>query len=185
MGLYKMCNMTKLLAVGFLVQSIKRFGEYKLMADMAIKQLSEPQVFELPAEGSNSIAIIMHHMAGNMLSRWTNFLTEDGEKPWRDRDGEFDPVRMNLSALMAYWEKGWSCLLDTLNALTPEDLEKEIKIRGESIAAFDAIIRQLMHYSSHVGQIVFIAKMFKATDWQPLTIPKNQSKDYNESMGYK
>ena len=171
-------------SAGFLHQAIKRLEGYKQMADKAIIQLSDDQVFKEVAAGSNSIAVIMQHMAGNMESRWTNFLTEDGEKSWRNRDQEFEPVENNRQALLEQWEKGWQCLLNTLKSLQPEDLEKEISIRGESLKAYDAIIRQLMHYSSHVGQIVYVAKWLSGASWQPLTIAKNQSQTYNQSIGY-
>ena len=176
--------MANQLGQAFLDASIKRLGEYKQMADLAINQLDESQLFKTLAIGSNSILIIMQHMAGNMLSRWTNFLSEDGEKPWRDRDQEFEPVFKDKASIAAYWEKGWGCLLDTLSSLYPTDLEKQIQIRGEGLKVQDAIIRQLMHYSSHVGQIIYLSKMLKGADWQPLTIDKNKSKDYNLSLGY-
>ncbi|GAB3347170.1 DUF1572 family protein [Arachidicoccus ginsenosidivorans] len=171
-------------SAGFLHQAIKRLEGYKQMADKAISQLSDDQLFTAVATGSNSVAVIMQHMAGNMESRWTNFLTEDGEKSWRNRDQEFEPVENNRQAVLAYWERGWLCLLHTLKSLQPEDLEKDITIRGESLKAYDGIIRQLMHYSSHVGQIVYVAKWLSGADWQPLTIGKNQSQNYNQSMGY-
>jgi len=171
-------------AAGFLSDAIQRLTGYKEMADKAILQLNDDQLFTAVAAGSNSIAVIMQHMAGNMLSRWTNFLTEDGEKSWRNRDQEFAPVENNRQVLLESWNKGWNCFLDTLKSLAPEDLEKEITIRGEPLKAYDAIIRQLMHYSSHVGQIVYVAKWQCGTNWQPLTIGKNQSQAYNHSMGY-
>lgn len=172
------------LASGFLIRSIERLEGYYQMADKAIGQLSDDQLFAIPAEGSNSIAVIVQHMAGNMQSRWTNFLTEDGEKSWRSRDREFEPTNQDRKTLEGEWEKGWSCLLDTLKSLAPEDLEKEISIRGEKLTAYDAIIRQLMHYSSHVGQIVYAAKVLKGAGWQPLTIAKDRSREFNQSMGY-
>lgn len=171
-------------ATGFLTQSISRLEGNKQMADKAICQLSDDQLFTPVWPGSNSVAVIMQHMAGNMESRWTNFLTEDGEKPWRKRDQEFEPVLIDRGALLAYWEKGWSCLLATLKSLQPEDMEKEITIRGEALAVYEAIIRQLLHYSGHVGQIIFAAKGQKGVEWKPLTIAKDQSKAYNQSMGF-
>lgn len=174
-------------AAGFLHQCVIRLEGYKQMADKAIGQLTAAQLFNAPPDstGSNSIAVIMQHMAGNMQSRWTNFLTEDGEKPWRSRDREFESGLRDAAVLMADWEAGWTCLLGTLKSLVPEDLEKQIQIRGERLAAYDAILRQLLHYSSHVGQIVYLAKWLKGADWQPLTIAKGQSEDYNRSMGFK
>ena len=175
------------LAAGFIRQSITRLEGYKLMADKATGQLTKEQLFSVVSPGSNSIAVIMQHMGGNMVSRWTNFLTEDGEKTWRDRDREFEQPeaeKADQKALLDLWEKGWACLLGTLQNLRPADLEKNIAIRGEQMKAYDAIIRQLMHYSGHVGQIVYVAKMLKKGDWQPLTIAKNQSQAYNESIGF-
>jgi len=175
------------LGTGFLRQSIIRLEGYKLMADKATGQLTKEQLFSIVSPGSNSIAVIMQHMGGNMMSRWTNFLTEDGEKTWRNRDQEFeqpDAQLANEKAILDLWEKGWACLLGALGNLKPADLEKNITIRAEQMKAYDAIIRQLMHYSGHVGQIVYIAKMLKKDDWQPLTIAKNQSQAYNESIGF-
>jgi len=172
------------LGAGFLSHSIKRLEGYKQMADKAIGQLDSKQLFFSASPGSNSIAVIMRHMGGNMLSRWTHFLTEDGEKSWRNRDQEFEPPLEDQKALLELWEKGWVCLLDTLRSLHGEDLEKYITIRGEKIIVYDAIIRQLMHYSSHVGQIVYLAKWLKGDNWQPLTIPKNQSAAYNQALGH-
>lgn len=172
------------LATGLLAQSIKRLEGYKQMGDKAIGQLSDDQLFATVAEGSNSIAVIMQHMAGNMKSRWTNFMTEDGEKAWRNRDQEFESTPQDRKILLAEWEKGWACLLEALRSLQAEDLAKEVTIRGEKHAAYDAIVRQLMHYSSHVGQIVYVAKWLKGAQWEPLTIAKNQSQAFNQSMGY-
>lgn len=177
-------KLTEDFATGFLAQSIERMIGYKTMADLAIRQLTDDELQTIPAAGSNSIAVIMQHMAGNMLSRWTNFLTEDGEKSWRNRDQEFEDQHERPGQRMAYWEKGWTCFINTLKSLQPADLERVITIRNEGLKAYDAILRQLMHYSSHVGQIVYVAKLLKAADWQPLTIPKNQSRQYNQAMGY-
>jgi len=174
----------KAVAEGFLQQAFKRLEGYKQMADKAIAQLSSEQLFKQTAAGSNSIAVIMRHMSGNMESRWTNFLTEDGEKPWRNRDEEFNPPTEDLQSLLMGWDKGWTCLLGTLKRLSAEDLEKTIQIRGETHTVYEAIIRQLMHYSSHVGQIIYVAKWQKGAAWQPLTIARNQSQAFNESMGY-
>lgn len=176
--------MTDSLGKKVLKSCIGKLEKYKLMADASIAQLTDQQIIIAPEKGSNSIAVIMQHMAGNMESRWTNFLTEDGEKSWRNRDQEFEPVSEDRISLMARWEKGWFTMLDTLNGLQPDDLEKEVRIRGEKLVVYDAIIRQVFHYSSHVGQIIYVAKWLKGKDWQPLTIAINKSQDYNHLMGY-
>ena len=169
---------------GLLQQAILRLKSYKEMSDKAIAQLSQEQLYWMPQTGSNSVAVIMQHMAGNMLSRWTNFLTEDGEKSWRDRDQEFLKPEGDAEQLIKSLETAWDCLFRALQQLQACDLLKSITIRGEQIQVFDAILRQLMHYSSHVGQIIYLAKMMKAEDWHPLTIASGQSKNYNKKMGY-
>src|SRR5208283_457589 len=131
---------------------------------------------------SNSIAIIVKHVNGNLLSRWTDFLTTDGEKEWRDRDSEFEMDKMERSQLIQMWDRSWQCLFSSLEALTPDDLGKIITIRSEPHSVLEAINRTMAHISSHVGQIVFIAKMFKSGQWQTLTIAKRKSKEFNETM---
>ncbi len=167
----------------FLQGTIKLFKYYRTLADRAIAQLDAEQLFVATNDDSNSIAAIMRHMAGNMLSRWTDFLTSDGEKPWRDRDREFEPQVFkgpdSLSELTAYWESGWACLFSTLESLSPDDLDKKVFIRNEGHSVTDAIARQLAHYSYHVGQIVFAAKMLKVQPWESLSIPRNASGQYN------
>ena len=162
------------------LDSIKRlFLYYKTLAEKAIEQLEEQQLFFAANEDTNSIAIIIQHLAGNMLSRWTDFLTTDGEKEWRNRDGEFEENHTNKIELMAFWEKGWDCLFDAVNALQTEQLSDIVYIRKEGHTVMDAINRQLAHYPYHIGQIVFYAKMLKKTEWESLSIPKNKSNDYN------
>ncbi|HTI92986.1 MAG TPA: DUF1572 family protein [Puia sp.] len=134
------------------------------------------------AHFSNSIAVIINHLSGNMLSRWTNFLTEDGEKPGRNRDEEFSEPGAGKDQLLAKWDNGWSCLLDTLRSLTEEDLLKTITIRHEPLLAVDAINRQLAHYPHHVGQIVYIGKMIRGAAWQSLSISKGASEAFNQFM---
>lgn len=165
----------------FLESAIKRLASYKELGDKTFEQLSENDFFYQPNEQSNSIAIIIQHMAGNMLSRWTDFLTTDGEKPWRSRDAEFNE-RLNYQQLLDIWEKGWSCCLQALEELTEDDLMKTIHIRGEALLAVDAINRQLAHYSCHVGQIIYIAKILKNENWQTLSIAKGKSAEFNEQM---
>lgn len=163
----------------FLESSKRLFLYYKTIAEKAIDQIDEDQLFFSANEDTNSIAIIMQHLAGNMLSRWTDFLTTDGEKDWRNRDGEFEENYKTKAALLAFWNKGWDCLFDAINSLHPEQLSEVIYIRKEGHTVMDAINRQLAHYPYHIGQIVFYAKMLKQTDWNSLSIPKNKSNEYN------
>jgi hypothetical protein len=166
----------------FLESAIKRFGYYKELGEKTFQQLEEKDFFYRENEASNSIAIIIQHMAGNMLSRWSNFLTEDGEKNWRNRDAEFENAHHPKEESLDMWEKGWSCLLNALETLKPEDLTKKIYIRSEPLLVIDAVNRQLAHYSYHVGQIIYIAKTIKNEEWRTLTIPKGQSGDFNQQM---
>ncbi|CAM3945966.1 DUF1572 domain-containing protein [Flavobacterium jumunjinense] len=152
---------------------------YKTIAEKAMDQLDENQLFTTVNEDTNSIATIIKHMHGNMLSRWTDFLTTDGEKEWRKRDAEFDNPDNSKTELLQLWNEGWDCFFKAINALQPEDLSKIIYIRNEGQTALDAINRQLAHYPYHIGQIVFYAKMLKQSDWNSLSIPKNKSNDYN------
>lgn len=167
---------------GFLKDVIKRFNNYKQLGDKTFEQLKEEDFFFLPSPDSNSIAIIIQHMYGNMFSRWTNFLTEDGEKDWRKRDAEFEPADASKEDLISFWNEGWKCLLQTLESLKEEDVVKTIHIRSEPLFAYDAILRQLAHYAYHVGQIITIARMIKDKDWKSLSIPKGSSQQYNEKM---
>ena len=156
--------------------------QYKTLADKALEQVSDEEFFRPPEPESNSIAIIVKHINGNLLSRWTDFLTTDGEKESRDRDGEFEMDKMERSQLMQMWERSWQCLFSSLEAFTPDDLGKIVTIRSEPHSVLEAIHRTMAHISSHVGQIVFIAKMFKSGQWQTLTIAKRKSKEFNETM---
>ena len=151
---------------------IKRFNEYKSLGDKTFAQLSENDFFFQPNEASNSIAVIIQHMHGNMLSRWTNFLTEDGEKNWRQRDEEFEVQELSREQLIQRWEEGWNLLFDTLDSLTPGDLLKQITIRKQPLIVVDAINRQLAHYSSHVGQVVYLGKWIRGNQWTSLSIPQ-------------
>lgn len=170
------------IGISFLQSAIKRVAYYKELGDKTFVQLSEADFHFTPNKENNSIAIIIQHMAGNMLSRWTNFLTSDGEKEWRNRDIEFEDQPLSHQQLIDYWEKGWSCFLNTLQQLTPNDLLKTIYIRQESLLVIDAINRQLAHYPYHVGQIVYIAKIIKDKNWQTLSIAKGNSKQYNQQL---
>lgn len=173
----------------YLPNIIAVFKQYKAIAEKAIEQLDEKELFYLPDPESNSIAIIMRHLTGNMISRWTDFLTTDGEKPNRNRDLEFEQDDLDQDQLMLYWEQGWSVFLNTLESLTPDDLQKTIYIRKEPHTVLEAINRQLAHYAYHIGQMVFLAKHIKNTDpitigWKTLSIAKGKSQDFNnEKMG--
>jgi hypothetical protein len=169
----------------FLQHTIKRFEYYKTLGDNTLAQLEEQDFFYTPNKESNSIAIIVQHMYGNMLSRWTNFLTEDGEKEWRKRDEEFNEVTCSKQDLLSFWNEGWKCLLDTLKSLKPNDLVKTVYIRTEPLLAYDAILRQLAHYPYHVGQIITLTKMIKGEKWKGLSIPKGDSKNFNAAMEQK
>jgi hypothetical protein len=165
----------------YLKTIIRRFKYYKDLGDKTFEQLNDWDFHYQPNEESNSIAIIIRHMTGNMLSRWTNFLTEDGEKESRNRDDEFETHDLNKQQLVETWEKGWTCLFETLEGLKKKDLKKNIQIRGEELTVIDAINRQLAHYPYHIGQIIHIAKTIKGKKWINLSIPKGGSLDYNVS----
>lgn len=150
----------------------------KSQAEKAIAQIGEDRMFDVLDDESNSIALIMKHMAGNMRSRWTHFLTSDGEKPDRDRDREFEKTPDDTRAtIFAAWEDGWSRLFQALSSLRPEDFGRTVKIRGESHSVLEALNRQLTHYAAHVGQIVFLAKHYAGSSWQSLSIPRGKSKE--------
>lgn len=169
----------------FIQTAIRRLRYYKDLGDKSFEQLREEDFHFQPNASSNSIAVIIQHMAGNMLSRWTNFLTEDGEKEWRDRDGEFEPGKQGRAELIATWEKGWECFLGTLGSLKKKDLKKMVSIRNEELTVTDAINRQLAHYPYHIGQIVYLARMIRDGEWKNLSIPKGDSKAYNASSAVK
>jgi hypothetical protein len=166
----------------YLESAVKRFLTYKVLGDMTFTQLQEKDFYYSPGESSNSIAVIIQHMHGNMLSRWTNFLTEDGEKPGRNRDEEFSPPTCSREQLISLWESGWRCLIETLRSLKDDDLLKTITIRQEPLIVIDAINRQLAHYPHHVGQIVYIGKMILDQSWQSLSIAKGASQEFNKKM---
>ncbi len=152
---------------------------YKQLGEKALAQIDDQQLNWQANEDSNSIAAIVKHMWGNMMSRWTNFLTTDGEKPWRQRDAEFENEVMNRDALLKKWEEGWQYLFNALNSITDDDLEKIIYIRNEGHSILEAINRQIAHYSYHVGQIVYISKLRSKAEWKSLSIPRNKSNEYN------
>ena len=160
----------------------KRFLYYKNLGDKTFEQLTDEQIFWQYNEESNSIATIVKHVSGNMISRWTNFLTEDGEKPWRNRDSEFSNSLKNKTDVIELWENGWRVFLDALSEINEQNLESTIYIRGEAHSVLDAVNRQLAHYPYHIGQMVYIAKMLKNNDWKTLSIARNTSEDFNQKM---
>jgi hypothetical protein len=166
-------------AENYLESVKKQFLYYKGLGEKAMEQVPDRQLFWQYNNESNSIAIIVKHLTGNMISRWTDFLTTDGEKPNRNRDSEFENDIKTREELLKGWNKGWDRLFDTLNGLTTADLTKIIYIRNQGCTVADAINRQLAHYPYHVGQIVFISKMIVDKKWKSLSIPKNQSQSYN------
>lgn len=157
----------------------KQFLYYKMLGEKAMDQLEPEQLFVSANEDTNSIAVIVKHLTGNMLSRWTDFLTTDGEKETRNRDGEFESDLETKDEVLAVWNKGWDCFLSALDSLQPEQLSEIIYIRNEGHTVIEAINRQLAHYPYHVGQIVFYAKQLKNSEWNSLSIPKNKSANYN------
>ncbi len=163
----------------FLDNAKKQFEYYKMLGEKTFTQLSDEQLFWQYNQESNSIASIVKHLCGNMLSRWTDFLITDGEKEWRRRDEEFDNDIEDRNALLNKWNEGWQCLLQAINSLTETDLTKEIFIRNQGHTIVEAINRQLAHYPYHIGQIVFIGKMACNQNWNSLSIPKGDSKAYN------
>jgi len=169
----------------FLNSYIKRITYYKNLGEQTFAQLDELDFHYQPNEESNSIAMIIQHIAGNMLSRFTNFLTEDGEKEWRKRDAEFEEQHLSKDALLELWQKGWDCYLGSVQSLTEDDLEKTITIRSEQHSVTDALNRQLAHYPYHVGQIVYLGRMIKSKTWKNLSIPKGQSQQFNDKMKHR
>ena len=166
--------------VNFIESIQSRFSYYKLLGDKTIAVLNEKELHWSPDQDSSSIATIINHIVGNMLSRWTNFYDEDGEKKWRERDLEFEVQNKSKDELQDHWENGWTCLFKIINTLQPSDLNRKIKIRNESLFVLDAINRQFAHYSYHIGQMVYVAKMIKKSDWKSLSIPKNKSSEFNK-----
>ncbi|HLY72234.1 MAG TPA: DUF1572 family protein [Puia sp.] len=160
----------------YLDSVIKKMTAYKDLGEKTFEQLEESDFHFSPNEESNSIAIIVQHISGNMLSRWTNFLAEDGEKEWRQRDDEFEVHQFSKQQIIDVWEKGWQCLFTCLQSLNDEDLMKTITIRKEAMPVIDAINRQLAHYPYHIGQIIYIGKILKNQEWKNLSVPKKKVK---------
>lgn len=163
----------------YLTSVRKQFIYYKNLGEQTFEQVTDEQLFWQPNEDNNSMAIIVNHLAGNMLSRWTDFLTADGEKTWRNRDEEFEVVLKTRVEVIERWEKGWNCFFDALDQLTEKDLSKIIYIRNMGHTVVEAINRQLAHYPYHVGQIVYIGKIIQGNQWKSLSIPKGNSAAYN------
>ena len=166
----------------YLNSAIKHLKYYKTLGEKAMEQVSDEGLFWQFNKESNSIALIVQHLAGNMLSRWTDFLTSDGEKPGRNRDLEFELVISNRVELLEKWNEGWECMLVALDSITEADWDKKIYIRGQEHSVVDAINRQLAHVPYHVGQIVYIGKMCKGEKWHSLSIPKGQSAIFNAKL---
>jgi hypothetical protein len=158
----------------------KLFKQYKKIGEGAIEQLNDEEINFCPDKESNSVALVVKHLSGNMLSRWTDFFTSDGEKEWRKRDDEFEGIIQNKKQLLEVWEKGWNCLFNVIDNLQPDDLLKTVHIRREPHTVIDAANRQIAHYSYHVGQIVYLAKHIRSTGWKSLSIPKGQSASFNK-----
>jgi hypothetical protein len=166
----------------YLEDSIALFRHYKKMGEGAIAQVNDAHLCTTLDPEMNSIALIVKHMAGNMRSRWTYFLTTDGEKPDRNRDTEFEAPPATRDAILKMWEEGWACVFAALESLSDADLSREVTIRGEPHSVMQAINRQIAHYSYHVGQIVFLAKHFQSEKWKSLSVPRKGSADFNQRV---
>lgn len=166
----------------FLNSALIQFKAYKTLADKTFNQIDEEGFYYKPNEVSNNLANIITHMHGNMLSRWTNFLTEDGEKEWRKRDEEFEDQKLSKEQLLNLWDDGWKTLFNALEPLTPQHLDSIVYIRTEPHTVTLAILRQLAHYASHVGQIIYLGKIITGSNWQTLSIAKGESKSFNDQM---
>ncbi len=162
----------------YLNNTRKLFRYYKSLGDKSLVQIDEEKIHFNFDENSNNVAIIVKHIAGNMLSRWTDFLNSDGEKEWRNRDTEFEDTFQSKAEMMDYWEKGWNCLFNAIDPLKEEDVNKTIYIRNEGHSVMEAMNRQLAHYSYHIGQLVYVIKALKSDSWQTLSIPKGKSEDF-------
>lgn len=169
----------------YLEDAIRSFRSYKRLAERALEQVNDDEFFHQIDEESNSLALIVKHIAGNQRSRWRDFLTSDGEKPDRHRDTEFELIEDTRESLMAFWEAGWQTLFEALESLSADDLEKSITIRGEPHTVVEAINRQLTHYPYHIGQIVFLAKHLRASEWKTLSVPRNRSAEFNAFLAAK
>ncbi|MGB7208999.1 MAG: DUF1572 family protein [Pyrinomonadaceae bacterium] len=165
--------------------AVETFCNYKKLAERAIEQVSNEEFFKAIDEEANSIALIVKHIAGNLHSRWSDFLTADGEKPTRNRDTEFEMIGDTRESLMQFWETGWQTLFEAIEPLTVDDFSRKVTIRGEPHSIVEAINRQLTHYAYHIGQIVLLAKHFKSSEWKTLSVPKNKSAEFNQFLADK
>lgn len=165
--------------------AVQSFRNYKKLAERAMEQVDDAEFFAAIDEEANSIAVIVKHIAGNLRSRWSDFLTSDGEKPDRYRDAEFEIIEDTRESLMLAWDKGWAILFDAIEPLSEADLETKILIRSEPHTIVEAVNRQLTHYSYHVGQIVLLAKHFRSSEWRSLSVPKNRSAAFNAYIAEK
>jgi len=160
--------------------AVQSFRNYKKLAERAMEQVSDEEFFTAIDDEANSIAVLVKHIAGNLISRWTDFLTADGEKATRNRDAEFEIIADTRESLMEFWEQGWQTLFENIEPLTVDDFSRTVTIRSEPHTIVKAINRQLTHYSYHIGQIVLLSKHFKSADWRSLTVPKNRSAEFNK-----
>jgi len=163
----------------YINSALKQFEYYKSLGDKTFAQLSDEQIFWHSDDDANSIAIIVNHLWGNMLSRWTDFLSSDGEKDWRNRDQEFEEIIATREDLLKKWEEGWNCLFTAIDSINPSNFNQEIYIRNQSHSIVEALNRQMGHYAYHVGQIVFLGRMQKKDEWTSLSIAKGESKSFN------
>lgn len=166
----------------YLKDAIESFRSYKKLAERALAQISDEEFFQAIDEESNSLAVIVKHIAGNQRSRWRDFLTSDGEKADRNRDTEFELMTETRESLMGFWETGWQFLFDALEPLTVADFARTVTIRGEPHTIVEAVNRQLTHYAYHIGQITFLAKHFRAHNWQTLSVPRGRSSQFNQYL---
>lgn len=170
------------LALAYRDEALRAFRQYRKLAEGALDQVDDAAFFQTLDPGSNSLALIVKHLAGNLRSRWKDFLTTDGEKPDRNRDGEFETTGEDRAALMAAWAAGWSTLEASIGGLTAEDFGRAVRIRGEPHSVIQALNRQVAHYAYHVGQIVFLAKHLKGAGWRTLSVPKGGTHAFNAEM---
>ena len=165
--------------------AVESFRNYKKLAERAMEQVTDEEFFAAFDAEANSIAMVVKHIAGNQISRWTDFLTSDGEKPDRNRDGEFEIIGDTRESLIEFWERGWKTLFEAVEPLTVEDFSRTVTIRGEPHTVVEALNRQLTHYAYHIGQIVLLAKHFRGADWKTLSVPKNRSAEFNKFLAEK
>jgi hypothetical protein len=169
---------------GVVASARATFAAQRRLAERAIEQLTDEQVHVTPAPDANSVAVIVQHVGGNLRSRWTDFLTSDGEKAWRRRDEEFEELRLDRAALVAVWEAGWTACFSALDALSDADLARTVTVRSEPHSVIQAIHRSLAHTSYHVGQIVQLARTLAGPAWKTLSVPRGGSAEYNQKMGH-